>query len=141
MLLAVRFHRLQNAARMVQEVKRTENREAWKTRRPDDYQDDLGLLQRIGTPLIRNFYLSKPPTGPKNADWLPSSRVLRTALEKFWGSIRGLVREDFGVLSFSPIEVNSLLEVVLANLSAEYLQNEQRAEAEILAAVRRVDEQ
>ncbi|KAI8648819.1 hypothetical protein NCS56_01497800 [Fusarium sp. Ph1] len=140
MLLAVRFHRPQNAARTVQEVRATEDRESWKPRHSESYKEDLGLLERIGTSLIRDFYLAKPPTGPKNADWLARSRVLRTALEKFWESIRGTVREEFGGSAFSLAEVDSLLEVVSANLSAEYLQQEQRAEAEILAAIRRVDE-
>lgn len=66
--------------------------------------------------------------------------MLRTAVQKFWESIRGTVREDFGGSAFSPAEVDGLLEVVSANLSAEYLQQEQRAEAEILAAIRKVGE-
>lgn len=48
--------------------------------------------------------------------------------------------EEFGGSAFSPTEVDSLLEIVSANLSAEYLQQEQRAEADILAAIRRIDE-
>ncbi|WKT54251.1 hypothetical protein QSH57_004835 [Fusarium oxysporum f. sp. vasinfectum] len=140
MLLAVRFHRPQNAARTLQEVSTTEDREFWKPRRSESYKEDLGLLQGIGTSLIRDFYLAKPPTGPRNADWLARSRVLRTALEKFWESIRGTVREEFRSSAYSPAEVDSLLEVVSANLSAEYLQQEQQAEAEILTAIRRVEE-
>jgi hypothetical protein len=66
--------------------------------------------------------------------------VLRSTLEKFWESIRGTVREEFGGSVFSSAEVHGLLEVVSANLSAEYLQQEQRAKAEILAAIRKVDE-
>ncbi|GKU15073.1 unnamed protein product, partial [Fusarium langsethiae] len=129
MLLAVRFHRPQNAARTVQEVRATEDRESWKPRRSESYKENLSLLQRIGAALIRDFYLAKPPTGPKNADWLARSRVLRTALEKFWESIRGTIREEFRSSAYSPAEVDSLLEVVSANLSAEYLQQEQQAEA------------
>ncbi|EXK77800.1 hypothetical protein FOQG_17504 [Fusarium oxysporum f. sp. raphani 54005] len=140
MLLAVRFHRPQNAARTVQEVRATEDRETWKPRRSESYKEDLGLLQHIGASLIRDFYLAKPPTGPRNADWLTRSRVLRTALEKFWESIRGTVREEFRNSAYSPAEVDSLLEVVSANLSAEYLQQEQQAEAEILTAIHRVEE-
>ncbi|KAL5592256.1 hypothetical protein FOVSG1_006192 [Fusarium oxysporum f. sp. vasinfectum] len=60
MLLAVRFHRPQNAARTVQEVSATEDRESWKPRRSESYKEDLGLLQDIGTSLIRDFYLAKP---------------------------------------------------------------------------------
>jgi hypothetical protein len=138
--LAIRFHRPQNTAKTVQEVRATEDRESWKPRRSESYNEDLSLLQRIGTSLIKDFYLAKPPTGPKNADWLARSWVLRTTLEKFWESIRGTVREEFGGSAFSPSEIDSLLEVVSANLSAEYLQQEQRAKAEILAAIRRVDE-
>ncbi|KAH7114093.1 hypothetical protein EDB81DRAFT_862442 [Dactylonectria macrodidyma] len=140
MLRAVRFYRPQNAARIVQEVRATEGRESWKPRRSKSYKEDLGLLQHIGTSLIRDFYLAKLLTGLKNADWLAQSRALRIALEKFWEPIRGTVREEFGGSAFSLAEVGSLLEVVSANLSAEYLQQEQRAEAEILAAIRRVDE-
>ncbi|SCO76823.1 uncharacterized protein FRV6_01035 [Fusarium oxysporum] len=140
MLLAVRFHRPQNAARTVQEVSTTEDREFGKPRRSESYKEDLGLLQDIGTSLIRDFYLAKPPTGPRNADWLVRCRVLRTALEKFWELIRGTVREEFRSSAYSPAEVDSLLEVVSANLSAEYLQQEQQAGAEILTAIRRVEE-
>ncbi|KAH7150598.1 hypothetical protein DER46DRAFT_613672 [Fusarium sp. MPI-SDFR-AT-0072] len=130
MLLAVRFHRPQNAARTVQEVSTTEDREFWKPRRSESYKEDLGLLQDIGTSLIRDFYLAKPPTGPRNTDWLARCRE----------SIRGTIREEFRSSAYSPAEVDCLLEVVSANLSAEYLQQEQQAEAEILTAIRRVEE-
>jgi hypothetical protein len=54
--------------------------------------------------------------------------------------MRGVVRDELHGSAFNPAEVESLLQVISANLSAEYLQQEQQAEAEILAAIRRVDE-
>jgi hypothetical protein len=140
MLLAVRLHRPQNAARTVEEVRATEDRESWKLCRSESYTENLTLLQHIGASLNRDFFSAKPPTGPKNADWLVRSRALRTPLEKFWKSMRGVVRDELHGSAFNPAEVESLLQVISANLSAEYLQQEQQAEAEILAAIRRVDE-
>jgi hypothetical protein len=43
------------------------------------------------------------------------------ALEIFWESIRGTVSDELGGSAFSLVEVDSLLEVVSANLSPEYL--------------------
>ncbi|KAF5676961.1 hypothetical protein FDENT_9342 [Fusarium denticulatum] len=138
MLLAVCLHRPQNAARTVEEVRATEDRESWKLCRPESYTENLTLLQHIGTSLNRDFFSVKPPIGPKNADWLVRSRALRTPLEKFWTSMRGVVRDELHGSAFNPAEVESLLQVTSANLSAEYLQQEQQAEAEILAAIRRL---
>ncbi|KAJ4044767.1 hypothetical protein NW761_008317 [Fusarium oxysporum] len=139
MLMAVRSHRPQNAARTLNQVYATEHRESWKLRRM--IKPDAVVFQRIGRAFIRDFYNIKPPTGPRNDNWLWQSRALRTAVEKFWESIGGFLREELtnSEPAFTEEEVDSLLSVVSANLSAEYIQDEQRAEAEILAAIQMVD--
>ncbi|KID83176.1 hypothetical protein MGU_09539 [Metarhizium guizhouense ARSEF 977] len=141
MLLAVRFHRPQNAPRTVEEVKRTEDRHAWR-RRPRFSNDVEGfgvVPQGIGMSLVKNFYLANTPVGPKNSVWLAQSRQLRATLEKFWELIRQTIQEDFKDSDFSPAEVDSLLEVVSANLSGQYLQDKQREDNAILAVIHEQD--
>nr|RBQ87940.1 hypothetical protein FVER53263_13551 [Fusarium verticillioides] len=135
MLMAVRSHRPRNVARTLPDVYDTERRESWKMR---DSTNTYGLqLERAGTALIRDFYHVKPPTGPKNAAWISQSRALRAAMERFWTSIRGVMREHIRQNDpvFTADEVNSLLGVISAHLSEQYIQDEQRAEAEILATI------
>ncbi|KAF4421781.1 hypothetical protein FACUT_10868 [Fusarium acutatum] len=139
MLMAVRSHRPRNVARTLPEVYDTEHRESWKMR---DSTKSYGLkLERVGSALIRDFYHVKPPTGPKNAAWISQSRALRAAMEKFWASLRGNLREHFrqNDPAFTEQEVDNLLGVVSAHLSEQYIQGEQRAEAEILATIQTAD--
>ncbi|WZH50115.1 hypothetical protein QYS62_011354 [Fusarium acuminatum] len=133
MLLAVRLHRPQNAARTWADVRATENREPWNPRPADRYPNDMDHLHGIGTSLVRDFYFAKQPTGPKNADWITRSRELRAALEKFWTSIREIVRKEFHSSAFSPEGIDELVKVISAHSTAEYLQQEKQAEDEILA--------
>ncbi|KAH7142565.1 hypothetical protein B0J13DRAFT_636003 [Dactylonectria estremocensis] len=139
MLIAVRFHRPQNAARALTEVKATEDRQVWRWLRSRSNVEDFSDPQGIGMSLFKDFYLAKTPTGPKTSVWLAQSQELRAALEKFWESIRGTIRKDFEDSAFSPAEVDSLLEVVSANLSEQYLQDKQREEDAILAAIQKSD--
>ncbi|KAL6405574.1 hypothetical protein AUP68_11334 [Ilyonectria robusta] len=140
MLIAVRFHRPQNAARTLKEVKETEDRHVWKWLRSRSSNVEVfGDPQGIGMSLFKDFYLAKTPTGPKTSVWLAQSQELRAALEKFWESIRGTIRNDVEDSAFSPAEVDSLLEVVSANLSEQYLQDKQREEDAILAAIQKSD--
>ncbi|KAH6980450.1 hypothetical protein EDB80DRAFT_825845, partial [Ilyonectria destructans] len=140
MLIAICFHRPQNAARTLKEVKETEDRYIWKwLRSRRSNVEDFGDPQGIGMSLFKDFYLAKTPTGPKTSVWLAQSQELRAALEKLWKSIRGTIRKDFEDSAFSLAEVDSLLEVVSANLSEQYLQDKQREEDAILAAIQKSD--
>ncbi|KAF4445779.1 hypothetical protein F53441_10528 [Fusarium austroafricanum] len=118
MLLAVRYHRPQNAPRAMSEVTATEDREGWKFYINEHHQEDMRPVQGIMKSFIKDFYLTKPPTGPPTKDWLAHSRALRATLEKFW----------------------DLVEVISANLTPEYRQYQQQVEADILAAIRAADE-
>ncbi|KAK8913387.1 hypothetical protein VCV18_011393 [Metarhizium anisopliae] len=141
MLMAVRFHRPQNVPRTVEEVKRTEDRPAWR-RRPRFRGDVEGLgvvPQGVGMSLVQNFYLANAPVGPKNYAWLAQSRQLRATLEKFWEPIRKSIQEDFQGSDFNPPEVDSLVEMVSANLSEQYLQDKQGEYNAILAVIREQD--
>ncbi|KIL88353.1 hypothetical protein FAVG1_08432 [Fusarium avenaceum] len=133
MLLAVRLHRPKNAVRTLADVRATENREPWNPRPADRYPHDMNHLHDIGTSLIRDFYYSKQPTGPKNADWITRSQDLRAALEKFWTSIRELVRKELHSSSFSPKSIDELVKVISAHSTTEYLQHEKQAEDGIVA--------
>ncbi|KAH8659697.1 hypothetical protein BGZ61DRAFT_464929 [Ilyonectria robusta] len=125
MLMAVRFHRPQNAARTFKEVKETEDRHVWRwLRSRSSNVEDFGDPQGIGMSLFKDFYLAKTPTGPKTSVWLAQSQELRAALEKFWESIRRAIRKDFEDSAFGP---------------AEYLQDKQREEDAILAAIQKSD--
>ncbi|KAI1037785.1 hypothetical protein LB503_009432 [Fusarium chuoi] len=139
MLMAVRSHRPRNVARTLPEVYDTELRESWKMR--DSTKKHRAAFERIGTALITGFYHVKTPTGPKNAAWISQSRALRAAMERFWASTRGVLREHFRQNDppFTEQEVDSLLGVVSAHLSEQYIQGQQREEAEILGAIQIAD--
>jgi hypothetical protein len=135
MLSAVRLHRPQNAARTLADVKATEDREPWNPQRADRYSNDMGLLHNIGTSLVKDFYFAKQPTGPKDSDWITRSRELRDALEKFWTSIREIVRKELRSSAFSPESIDELLKVISAHSTAEYVQQEKQAKDGILANI------
>lgn len=140
MLTAVRFHRPQNAPRTVEEVKKTEDRHAWR-RRPRFRGDveDSGDPQGMGMSLVKNFYLANAPVGPKTSAWLAQTQQLRATLETFWESMRITIKQDFEGSDFSPAEVDSLLEVVSAHLSGQYLEDKQRGDDAALVAIHERD--
>ncbi|CVL03951.1 uncharacterized protein FPRN_11997 [Fusarium proliferatum] len=140
MLIAVQSHRPRNATRAPEEVIATENRVSWKLAQPLGINQDM--CKDIGMALIRTFYNVKPPTGPKNAEWLSQSQALSKATEKFWDSIRVFLRKQLTQRDngHTEEEVDILLTVASAHLSEEYIQDKQGAEAEILSAITITDE-
>jgi len=60
MLVSIRLHRPQNTARMMQEVKATENREGWKRLRKEVSTVSDKVLEDVGSALIEDFYRGKP---------------------------------------------------------------------------------
>jgi hypothetical protein len=139
MLIAVRLHRPHNSLGTLDGVLATEHRGYWKIGRQIEINEEV--FKGIGTAFMEDFYHAKLPTGSKVSERISQFRALRTAVEKFWGSIRAFVREDLtkSDTSFSPAEVEDLLGVVSAHLSEEYTQEKQQAEAEILAAFKVAD--
>ncbi|KAF4502370.1 ycfA domain containing protein [Fusarium agapanthi] len=139
MLIAVRSHRLQTTLGTLDEVITTEHRGYWRIRRPLAINEEV--FKDIGTALMEDFYRVKPPTGSKGTERISQLRAPRTAAEKLWGSIRAFVREDLtkSYIAFSSEEAEDLLGAVSAHLSEEYIQEKQRAEAEILIAIKIAD--
>ncbi|KAF5970353.1 ycfA domain-containing protein, partial [Fusarium coicis] len=139
MLIAVRLHRPHNSLGTLDGVLATEYRGFWKIRRRIAINDEV--FKGIGTAFVDDFYHAKIPTGSKVSERISQFRALRTAVEKFWGSIRAFMREDLtkSDTSFSPAEAEDLLGVVSAHLSEEYTQEKQQAEAEILTAFKVAD--
>ncbi|KAF5586836.1 ycfA domain-containing protein [Fusarium pseudoanthophilum] len=139
-LVAVLSHTPRNTARHLHDVIAQEDRECWKSQQPFDI--DGVVFERIGKAFMRDFFDVKPSTGPKSPDSISQSRALRIAVEKFWESIRAFLRKDLtrSGPGFTQEEVDSLLGVVSANLSAEYIDDEQRAQAEMFAAIHITDE-
>jgi hypothetical protein len=136
MLLAVRLHRPQNKPRTLTETKHSEDRPAWKWLRScKESESAFTRLDNMGGSLLRDFYLAKPPTGPKTAAWLAQSRPLHSAIEKFWERMRDWMRMDFADSDFSVVEIDSFLQVISANLDNDYLQEREREEAAILSSI------
>ncbi|KAG5814862.1 hypothetical protein H9Q74_002612 [Fusarium xylarioides] len=136
MLIAVQSHRPQNTTRAPEEIIATEDRVSWKLVQPFEINQDV--CRDIGTAFVKDFYHVKPPTGPKNVEWLSQSQALSKATEKFWESIRGFMRKELtqrDIKAFTLEEADTLLGVASAHLSEEYIQDKQRAEAEILSAI------
>ncbi|PNP76800.1 hypothetical protein FNYG_09904 [Fusarium nygamai] len=134
MLIAVRSHRPHTTLGTLDGVLATEHQGFWKIRRQLAINEEV--FKGIGTAFVEEFYHAKLPTGSKGSERISQFRALRTAVEKFWGSVRALVREDLtkSDTSFSSGEAEDLLGVVSAHLSEEYTQEKQQAEAEILTA-------
>ncbi|KAL3447879.1 hypothetical protein BJX65DRAFT_307556 [Aspergillus insuetus] len=136
MLLAVRLHRPQNKPRTLTETKPSEDRPAWKWLRScKESEPAFARLNGIGGSLVRDFYLAKAPTGPKTVAWLAQFRPLHSAIEKFWERMRDWMRMDFVGSDFSVVEIDSILQVISANLDNEYLQKREREEAAILSVI------
>ncbi|EWG55568.1 hypothetical protein FVEG_17551 [Fusarium verticillioides 7600] len=139
MLITVRLHRPHNSLGSLDGVLATEHRGFWKICRQLAISEEA--FKRIGTAFVDDFYHARLPTGSKISERISHFRALRTAVEKFWGSVRAFVREDLtkSDTSFSSAEAEDLLGVVSAHLSEEYTQEKQQAEAEILTAFKVAD--
>ena len=140
MLVAVRLHRPQNKARVIEEAVESENREGWKGLQLDPPGLSWKALEKVGSALVENFYREKAPSGPKNTGWLRRSQAIRAALEKFWASMRGIIRLGFDRSAFSPREIDSLLEIISANLTPEYLDIVRSEEQMVLTKAESTDE-
>ncbi|KAI1408769.1 hypothetical protein F5Y13DRAFT_204516 [Hypoxylon sp. FL1857] len=144
MLVAVRLSRPQNKARHINEVVASDadrDRQAWKMMRHNEpprapAQKDL---ERCGKRLLGDFY-ANPPSGPKNSEWVRKSRAHRTALEAFWSSMREIVKKYFTGPIFTPEEVDSLLEIISANKTPEYIDAVRSEEDKILAEIKNNNE-
>jgi hypothetical protein len=75
----------------------------------------------VGSALIENFYREKAPSDPRKIASLQRSHAIRAALERFWASLREIIRRGFDKSAFNRGEIDSLLETVSANLGPEYL--------------------
>ena len=140
MLVSVRLHRPQNRARAIEEATESENREGWKRLRVESPTLSRKALQNVGQALIEEFYRQKAPSGPRNKAWLRRSQATRAALEKFWASMREIIRLEFDGSAFSPREVESLLEIVSAHRSPQYLDAVRDEEEMVLANAESTDE-
>jgi hypothetical protein len=139
MLVSVRLHRPQNRARVLEEAIESENREGWKRLRSESPSLSTEALQNVGSALVEDFYREKAPSGPRNIAWLRRSQVIRAALEKFWASIREIIRLGFDGSAFSPQEIDTLLEITSANWSPRYLDAVRSEEEMVLANTESTD--
>lgn len=133
MLVSVRLHRPQNRPRDIEEVEQSENREGWKQLRREPPTMSKEAAESIGSALVKDLYRQPAPNGPKNTAWLRRSQTTRTALEKFWASIRETIQRSFDGSAFSSGEIRSLLEIISANLSSDYREAVRSEEMRILA--------
>ena len=139
MLLSVRLHRPQNRVRVIEEVVESENREGWKKIKSGSATVPKQALATAGSALVRDFYQRKGPSGPRNMEWLRQSQVFRAALEKFWTSMRAIIRREFDGPAFSLGETDSLLQIVSANLSPQYADVVQSEKEMVLANVESIE--
>lgn len=139
MLVSVRLHRPQNAFRSLDDVKKSEGREAW---RGFNVPKVLGLTDaiRLGTPLLKEFYEAPLPGGLKDATWLKRSQAIRKALEAFWTGMRGHCHKILEDVKFSPKEVLANLETISAHLSAEYIEAVRTEEAQTVPGFERASD-
>ena len=146
MLLLVRLHRPLNSWRMLDEVIESEDREGWKR-----LKSEVGVGSRkppisrqaiidMGSALLEDFYTKKGTDGPKDMNWLRRSQASRAALEKFWASMRATIRNELDGCPFSLAERESLLHIVSANLSSEYIDAVQREKEMVLINVEKIEE-
>jgi hypothetical protein len=133
MLVSIRLHRPQNTARMIEEVVATENREGWKRLKKEPSGTSRRVHEDVGSALIEKKIRVKPPTGSRNVAWLRRSHTIRAALEKFWASVRELIRSELAQSAFDRRDIDSLLEIVSANLAPEYLAAVRKEEEMVLA--------
>ena len=139
MLLSVRLHRPQNSSRSIEEVIESENREGWKRMKSEPPAVSKQAVETMGSALIEDFYQRKSPNGPKDMEWLRQSQVIRAALEKFWASMRAIIRHEFDGSAFSLGERDGLLQIISANLSPQYVDAVQSEKEMVLANVESVE--
>lgn len=120
---------------MIEEVIESENREGWKRLKSEDPGASRQAVESMGSALIEDFYQKKGPNGPKDMGWLKQSQALRAVLENFWASMRAILRHEFDKSAFSPGEKDSLLQIVSANLSPQYVEAVQNEKEMVLAHV------
>ena len=137
MLVSVRLSRPQNKARDIDEVLKSDDREAWKA-----YSLSLSLLPKdkitLGTAILQDFYKAPLPSGQKNYTWLMRSRAIRNALEAFWRGLRECSQSLLEKSTFSREEADAILEIISANLSPEYIDAVDAEEGKVLASIERV---
>ena len=129
MLIRVRLHRPHNGQIMREELIESEDREVWKRLkklkvRAGSRQPAVSSQAKInmGLALIENFYHKKSCDGPKDMKWVRQSQASRAALENFWATMRAVFKHEFEGCAFSLAERESLLEILSANLSPQYLE-------------------
>jgi len=139
MLVSVRLHRPQNEVRSIDEVKKSEDREAW---RGFDVPMVLGLRDavRLGKPLLKDFYEAPLPGGLKDATWLKRSQAIRRALEAFWTGMRGHSRKILEGAKFSAEEALANLETISASLSPEYIEAVRAEEGQVVNSIERASD-
>ncbi|MCJ1250205.1 hypothetical protein MMC30_007431 [Trapelia coarctata] len=136
MLVSVRLRRPQNEPRDMDEVKVSDNREAWKVIDLSIFLADRDSI-RLGASLLEDFYEADVPTGPKNTAWLKQSQSIRKALEAFWTGLRECSHKLFNSSDFNTQEVLNTLKVIAANLSPEYIDVIQAEQDQVLASIER----
>ncbi|KAI1358001.1 hypothetical protein F5Y08DRAFT_322848 [Xylaria arbuscula] len=135
-LVAIRFCRPQSRNRDIGEFL-TENREKWKRARSleEDPQPPFQLedLETAGMKLVPYFSQATAHRAIAR-DSLLRSRKAGQALEEFWTSMRGIIRDELhrNGTFFSKEEVDSMMVVVLAHSTPEYL-DKIRTEEEALS--------
>lgn len=133
MLLSVRLHRPQNSSRTIEECIESEDREGWKRLKSGVSSVSQEVIEDMGSALIEDIYQKKGPNGPKDMKWLSQTQAFRAALEKFWESLRAIVRHGFDGTAFSLGERESLLQIVSANSSPQYVEAVQSEKEMVLA--------
>jgi hypothetical protein len=100
----------------------------------DPMNQDMAIL---GSALLKDFYNEPMPSGQKNATWLKRSKAIYAALEAFWTGLRERSREVFKNSDFSAEELRSILEVLSANRSPEYIDAVQAEHQQVLDNIER----
>lgn len=136
MLVSVRLSRPQNEARDIDQVLKSDDREAWKASSSSislSGKDSVAL----GTAILENFYKAPLPSGQKNSSWLLRSRTIRNALEAFWRGLRERSQTIFENSRFSREEARDILKVISADLSSKYINAIKAEEGQVLASIER----
>lgn len=138
-LLLVRLHRPQKSCRTSEDLIESEDREGWKRLKLEADADSReppvsaeGMIA-MGSALFEDFYQRKSLAGPNDVKWLRQSQASRAALEKFWATMRVIIKHEFDGCAFSLAEKESLLQIISANLSPQYI-NAVSSEEEIVIA-------
>ncbi|KAI1313233.1 hypothetical protein F5Y03DRAFT_338481 [Xylaria venustula] len=143
-LVGIRLCRPQNRNRGIEDFLK-ENREGWKRSRSieEDSRQELPLkdLGRAGMKLMPHFFQATAHGGVTR-DSLLRSRKASQALEEFWTSMRKILRDELqrNRSFFSRNEIDSMMEVVSAHSTPEYL-DAARTEEEALSKMSQVTHQ